>query len=416
MTRMDRRAFLRRSTGVGVTATIGGLAGCTAITGGEETITLGAINPLSGPAAQFGEISSEVQGTWAENINDDGGIDIGGESREIEIVEYDDESDNSEARAAAERLATVDEVSAILSLWRSNGTLAAQDIIEENEVPTFTHGLTPAVNHDNASIFRVQNSTYMDALPAFQYISESDEIENVAFIAEEGDWGDDILDFAQWWFRDSDHAGDYVELGRFPFSQEDFSSYITNIRNEYDQGNIDAVYIHTWATAMQQFLIQQNRQGLNDEVPIFSGGGATEYIDYETVGDALNNLVGQLVYARMLFRDDEGIELPDVALEMYDQYNSLGDLPDTPVAHIVYSECKVIEDVLRNADSADSATIREGLVGNTFDTMIGPIEMADNGQPSIPSLLVRFDGNQIGEQLASRTLPPIVSIPPEQDI
>jgi branched-chain amino acid transport system substrate-binding protein len=415
MARIGRRSFLKKGTALGVSVGISGLAGCTG--GGGGNISLGAINPLSGPAAQFGEMGSEVQQAWAEQINDNGGIEVGGESREIEIVEYDDESSNSEARNAAERLATVDEVSAILSVWRSNGTIAVQDIVEENEVPTFTHGLTAEVNHPGAYIFRVQCSTYMDALPTAQYVSNSDDIENIAVIAEEGDWGDDVLDFMNWWFRESDHPGDYQELGRFPFAQQDFSSYITNIQNEYDQGNIDAVYIHTWATAMQQFLIQQDRQGLNDTMPILTGGGATEYINYEDVGEGLENLIGQLVYARMNYRDSSAIDLADSAVSMFDEYASFDGLPRHPTAYIVYSECKIIEEVLRNVGSAASGDIREGLVGNTFDTVVGPMEMTDSGQPTIESLLIRFGQNtEIGEVLGESTLAPITTLPPEQDL
>lgn len=88
MTTHSSRLFLARM-GAATTLSLG-IAVCPGGSGNGE-IQLGAINPLSGSAAIFGELATETQSAWAEGVNDDGGLEVGGESREGNIVEYDDE-------------------------------------------------------------------------------------------------------------------------------------------------------------------------------------------------------------------------------------------------------------------------------------------------------------------------------------
>jgi len=414
----SRRSFLLR-TAAATGATVG-LAGCSGGGGGGDgggPVQLGAINPLSGSAAFFGELATEAQSAWVEQVNEDGGLDVGGEAREVDVVEYDDESSNDQAQSAAQRLANVDEVSMVLSSWRSNGAIAINDIVNNNQIPTFTHGFTPQVNTDGTYMLRLTVSTVMDAFPALQFVSDSDDIETLGVIAEEGDWGDDTLDLMDWWFRESDHAGDYENLGRFSFSQQDFSSYITKASN----ADIDALYIQTWASAMQRFLEQQDREGLNDEMPILTGLGGADYNSISDVGSAMDNVHALGVYSRLSYADDDVIAetISDEALSQFEQYQQL-ETPEHPTAYNVYADAQAAEYALTQAGSAEGPALRDALVGDEFTTILGESTINERGQPSIPGSFIRFEAD--GDNAAvdsvewSGQLPSITNIPPETDL
>ncbi|MFC6766499.1 ABC transporter substrate-binding protein [Natrinema soli] len=413
MNRGNRRSFLVKS---GVTAGgIIGLAGC--LGGDSDAIQLGAINPLSGSAAAYGELATETQGAWVDRVNENGGLEVGDSTREVEIVEYDDESSNDQAQSAAQRLATVDNVSMILSSWRSNGAIAINPTINSNQIPTFTHGFTPQVNEDGTYMLRLTVSTVMDAYPALQLVSESDDIDTVGVIAEEGDWGDDTLDLMEWWFETDGNPGSYENLGRFSFDQQDFSSFITSARNS----GVDALYVQTWASAMQRFILQQNREGLNDDMPILTGLGGADYNDLGEVGNAMENVHALGVYTRLSYADNEEIRstISDEALSQFEEYQEM-DTPDHPTAYNVYADAQAAQYAIEEAGSTDGSDLREALVDNEFTTILGNATINDKGQPAIPAAYIKFgtdDDEAIVDTVEwSGQLPAITSIPPEVDL
>lgn len=421
----SRRAFLKATGVVGVGTT--SLAGClNNITGGDsDRIKLGAINPLSGAAAELGQQVQKVQQSWAENVNQNGGINVDGEQREVNLIEYDDESKNSQARSAMEKLATVDQVSGVVSTFRSSGALAVAPTAKDHSIPTFTGGMTPKVNEPGSYVFRHLPSTAGEVLPNLHLVSNKwDDINKIGVISEEGDWGDDTLNVMNWWFREADNTGDYMDLGRFSFSQSDFSSFITKIENQYDQGNIDAVYIQTWASAMEQFMIQQDRAGLNDKMPIIAGTGLADWAGIENIGEGMENSRSETQTLKVIkAADNPGLKdsIDDEVWEQYQKYVSQ-DLPAVPIALQAYTWCESMAGAIQAAGSTAPEDIREALVSSEegFLTSIGRYKFRDNGQPEAPISTVKFgykgDKPVITDVLWDGILPPIVNIPPEVDI
>lgn len=422
----SRRRFLK-SSGIVATAGLTGLAGCVSSLGGggSNTIKLGAINPLSGPAAELGQIVKQVQKGWEENVNENGGIEVGGDQLEVNLIEYDDESKNSQARSAMEKLATVDQVSGVVSTFRSSGALAVAPIAKENTIPTFTAGMTPRVNEPGGCVFRHLPSTAGEALPNLNLISnEWDDIETIGVIAEEGDWGNDTLDLMKWWFRDAGNSGDYKNLGRFAFSQSDFSSFITKLNNEYENGNIDAVYVQTWASALEQFMIQQDRAGLNEKMPIITGTGLADFASADNIGEGMANAYTESQSLKMMIADEYDVVRETIDDEVYESYQTYADLglPGAPIALHAYTFCEAMAAAIQAAGSTDSADIREALVSSDegFVTSIGKYTYADNGQPAAPITNLAYgyeNGSPVVESVPwSGTVPPVVSVPPQVDV
>ena len=77
-----------------------------------ETYKIGFIGPLTGATSMYGNAVMNGAAMYFEEVNKNGGIN----GRQVEFIALDSEGDKAKAKNAYERLATVDEVSAIIDL------------------------------------------------------------------------------------------------------------------------------------------------------------------------------------------------------------------------------------------------------------------------------------------------------------
>jgi len=129
----DRRSFLKSS---GAAVTVTGLAGCSAIGGSSDRdfFKLGAVTSLSGDLRFGGGVTKRGYDLWADTINRQGGIEVGGESYEVEIEYADAQSSPSSGADAASQMIG-EGADAMLGPYSSNVTLAVCPIMEQNSMP-----------------------------------------------------------------------------------------------------------------------------------------------------------------------------------------------------------------------------------------------------------------------------------------
>src|SRR5262249_46471422 len=108
-------------TAIGASA----LAGSAVAQTGPASVKIGYAISKTGPYAGGASITTLPNyQVWVTDVNDAGGIMIGGKRVPIEVIEYDDRSNSEEAVKAVERLATQDKADFILSPWSTGLNLA----------------------------------------------------------------------------------------------------------------------------------------------------------------------------------------------------------------------------------------------------------------------------------------------------
>jgi branched-chain amino acid transport system substrate-binding protein len=101
----------------------------------QKPIKLGVLTPLSPPGdAAAGQFIVRGAKMGAEDVNARGGI-LGG--RKIELVIEDDSGTPEKGVAGLRKLATQDQVSAVMGQFHSSVALAAQDLAEQFKIPFF---------------------------------------------------------------------------------------------------------------------------------------------------------------------------------------------------------------------------------------------------------------------------------------
>lgn len=161
------------------------------ITGpGAGSITIGVIAPLSGDMAAYGQYGKEAIDLAVDEINSMGGVN----GRAIRLAYEDDKVDPKTSATAAEKLATVDRVDAVLYFSGSGATLAGAPALERNSVPTVV-GLAsnPAIRDAGNYIFRVIPS---DSFQGRQWVDMAGEFgySRPAVLFVNNAWGSGVKD------------------------------------------------------------------------------------------------------------------------------------------------------------------------------------------------------------------------------
>jgi branched-chain amino acid transport system substrate-binding protein len=126
---------LTRIAALGVAALmVGSLAACSGSSsssstneGGSsssgDTITVGVVYPQTGALAAFGAGTEEMYGYAVDEINEAGGIEVDGETKKIELVYADSESDPTKASEAANNLINSKNVDIMLTAKTADTTV-----------------------------------------------------------------------------------------------------------------------------------------------------------------------------------------------------------------------------------------------------------------------------------------------------
>jgi branched-chain amino acid transport system substrate-binding protein len=150
----------------------------------EKLLKIGAIFPLSGKAAVWGQAAQKAITIVEKEINGRGGLSVGGEKYKLEIVWEDDKFNAASGRMAAEKLINRDGVKFLLAGQSSAVILALQPITEPKKILTFVNSFAKEVlAADKPYSFRMV-LTSNEILPAMYpwLIKTYPKVKTVAFI------------------------------------------------------------------------------------------------------------------------------------------------------------------------------------------------------------------------------------------
>ena len=109
----------------------------------EKTpIKIGALLPLSGPNAKYGEEIRQGIELAREELNSQGGIN----GRNVEVLYEDDQADPKTGVSAIQKLIDVEGVHVILGPWASGVALATAPIAEDKKVIMLAEAIAPAIS------------------------------------------------------------------------------------------------------------------------------------------------------------------------------------------------------------------------------------------------------------------------------
>ena len=100
----------------------------------SDTLKIGVVSALSGPGSEWGLAQDGAIKIAAMEVNEKGGLVVGGKSYKVEVISYDDQYKAALAVTAATRLIEQDKVKFIVGPMGSASTLAVKPLFEKNKV------------------------------------------------------------------------------------------------------------------------------------------------------------------------------------------------------------------------------------------------------------------------------------------
>jgi branched-chain amino acid transport system substrate-binding protein len=146
----------------------------------QDTLKIGALVTLSGPAAVWGHAMYYAGQLAADDVNSKGGLEVAGKRYKIEFIPYDDKYQAGAAVTAANRLVFDDKVKYMIGPLGSAPELAVQPITERNKVITFTLAFTSkALSPSKPFSFRVPMTTEETAYPSIAWMVQHFKLKKV---------------------------------------------------------------------------------------------------------------------------------------------------------------------------------------------------------------------------------------------
>ena len=395
---------MKRSMGLSITAiavmTLG-LAGCAAGGGAEgggaeaggDPIVIGASLPLTGGLAGFGPLIQAGYEDAVDQVNSAGGIELDGQTRQVELVIQDNASDATTAGDQARALILENGAVALLGSVSPPLNIPMSNVAEVEQVP-FVTSLTPtrAWRAANADGWNYAWDLFFDELVMTDLqFQASDLVETNKKVALFTDNEEDGLTMGALWEEKAPEFGyDIVSHAEFPVGTSDFSGFI----NEAKAAGAEIVIAQ---------MLPPDAFALWKQMKALQFVPQVAFCEKCATTGAFQKELGELAEGTMSadYFPLEANEDSDRLTEAYvDQFGQNVDLSSVIVAQTAAS---VLLQAIAAAGSTDADAINEAIGATDGDFAAGAISFNDENVADITPISAQWQG------------PAMVQVYPESD-
>jgi len=341
-----------------------------------DTIKIGASAPKSGPLAGGAAMTHWPNiHMWVNEVNERGGLQVGDEQMQIELIEYDDQTSAETAIQNIQRLATQDEVDFIVTPYSTGINVATAPMIAQYGYPHITtsaatDGVAEFAERWPSSFWMLGTATQLaeGAVQTLTKLRDNGDIgDTVALVHVADAFGLELVNAAKSAF---DEAGfEIVYEASYPLGTQDVAPIISGAA----AANPDSFVAFSYPGDTFALTEQAQIQGL--EVGAF----------YTGVGTAFPPYVGRFGAAAEGVLGIGGINVEDPNIADYiERHNaSAGSGPDYWASATTYAGLQVLEQAIEAAGTLDRAEVVEAIKSGTFETVIGEVTFENNVNPNV---------------------------------
>lgn len=355
-----------------------------------KEIKIGGVACLTGAAATYGASTRNGCSLAFDDVNDLGGVDIGGEKYLIHYIFEDDQGSPEVAANAFRKLIDQDEVYAILGSVMSSCTLAGAPIAQDSGVPVISPTSTAVqVTRTGDYIFR---SCFIDSfqgavVATFSYNDLKAKTAAVLF-----DSANDYTKGIAEAFRENFEklGGKVVAYESFVDETKtfDFSAQLTNIKS----ANPDVIFLDAYYSAAS--LMAKQARGLGITVP-FMGADGWESAEFTKLG-------GEAVEGGHFCTHYSAEDPRPIVQNFVKKYTEVyGETPDS-LATLAYDAALILIDSLNRAGVLDRAAIRDAIMATNLEVVSGVITFDEYGDPIKSAVINKVvDGKFVFQKLVT---------------
>jgi branched-chain amino acid transport system substrate-binding protein len=337
----------------------------------QETLKIGAVGPKTGPLAGGAAVTHwpNIQ-LWTKEVNDRGGIDVGGTKYMVEVIEYDDQTNPAETIAAVTRLATQDEADFILAPYSTGLNLAAAPIFDRFGYPQITSTASTdrvaelSDQFNNLFFLLGQNSEIVgDAVEILSNLREAGQLGNkVAMVNVADAFGIELAATAKPIFE---AAGfELVYETSYPLGTPDLSPIMKAAKDAQPDAFV------AWSYPPDTFGLTEQAIIEDLDVNVFYTAVATAFPGFKArFGDAAEGIMGI-----------GGVNASSESFQDYAKRHMevTGAAPDYWASGMMYASLQILEQAITGAGTIDKAAVTQYIKDNSFETVMGTIEFDEN--------------------------------------
>ena len=354
----------RRSFFVAVAGTAAALWATTALA--ADPIKFGVVSHLTGPLAG-GEAVTHIPNIelWAHQVNERGGLTVGGEQRLVEIVTYDDKTNPAEHIKAVQRLATQDEVDFMLSPYGTGFNLAAAPIYAKYDYPLVAvtsitdeiHELTE--KFPNMFFTLGSTSGFVEgAVATLTKLRDEGVIGNkVAMVNVADAFGIELANAARPKFEEA--GFEIVYDKSYPLGTPDLSPLIKGAKAAEPDAFV------AWSYPPDTFALTEQAIIEDLDVKAYYSAVATAFPAYAgKFGSKIEGVLGA-----------GGINPDTDAMAEYRTKHKevTGKDPDFWASATYFAQLQILEQAIEGVGEIDRAAVIDYIKNNEFDTVIGTV-------------------------------------------
>jgi branched-chain amino acid transport system substrate-binding protein len=339
----------------------------------SDVIRIGATVAMTGGLARFGNMVKNGYELWKDTVNAKGGIDVGGTKKLVEIVYYDDQSDNQTSAQLTEKLISDDKVQFLLGPYGSGPTFASTAIAERYNI------ITVATLANAGNIYERGYKNVFSVLPQgvkmFNSFIDMVAAQNppatkVAIIAPNDNFPMSVAKGAQAYAQSKGLEVVYYE--EYPKGVKDLSSTILKIKNSGAEVLMGSGYLEEAILTVRQ--LSEQRVSLK-AIGFTTGPELPDF--YDSLGSDADNVCGVAWWMpQMTYPDPMFGSAKDYTKLYTERYG-----PDLSYQGAAGTEggC-LLQWAIEKAGSTDTDKVREALQSYDGTNFWGPIKFDATGQ------------------------------------
>lgn len=344
---MKRLAFVLICLGLGLAC----LSGCGK--GGDSTIKIGLIAELTGDIPAVGASCKNAAEMAVKEINDAGGIDVGGKKYKVQLFIEDSASKPDQAASAAQKLITQQEVLAIIGPNSTSNALPASEIAESSKVvlisPWSTNPKTTLDSKTGAPKQYAFRACFIDPFQGrvvAKFAMDSMKAKKAAVLYDvASDYNKGIAEFFKKTFEEQ--GGKIVAFETYTTNDKDFSAQLTKIKN----ASPDIIFLPNYYNEVPLQVQQAHRLGIK-----------TVFIGSDSWGSQdLTKLCGKDCEGYYFSTHYSAESASPAAQKFIQAYKTAYNNTPDDVAALTYDSFGLLGQVLRGMSKLDRQLVKEGL-------------------------------------------------------
>jgi branched-chain amino acid transport system substrate-binding protein len=349
-----------------------------------NTVKIGVIAELTGDMPAVGESCKKAAEMAVQEVNNAGGLDIGGKKYKIELFVEDNAGKADQSASAAQKLITQKKVHAIIGPNATRYAIPASEIAESSKVvlisPWSTNPKTTLDAKTNAPKKYVFRACFIDPFQGrvvAKFAMESLKAKKAAVLYDvASDYNKGIAEFFKETFEQS--GGRVVAFETYTTNDKDFSGQLTKIK----KASPDLIFLPNYYSEIPLQIQQAKRLGIGIPVVGSDSWGSQELL--KLCGSDCEGYYFSTHYAA-----DAATPAAARFIEAFKA--KYGAMPDD-VAALTYDSFGLLWQAIKGANRIDRQAVRDALAGITgYDGVTGNMQFREgSGDPVKSAVILRI--------------------------